>query len=122
MDRVNSDQRGTVSHKHAQSSALNGAQLEPSSHWRELAALGVLIAGLAVSFHPAHAGDDCYGLWYDRNLIFAEAGYCFKTPLARQIFADYPCWTSAPSLTRAQRAVVSEIKSMERRLNCRVNK
>ena len=29
----------------------------------------------------------CYDLWYERNLIYAENGYCFSTNLGKRTFA-----------------------------------
>jgi YARHG domain len=70
---------------------------------------------------PARA-ESCYNLWYARNLIYAENGYCFKTQLGKQTFSDsYDCYTSNPNLSKAERNEVASIKREERRRGCHVN-
>jgi YARHG domain len=70
---------------------------------------------------PARA-ESCYDLWYARNLIYAENGYCFKTALGKQTFSDsYDCYTSNPHLSKAERNEVASIKREERQRGCHVN-
>jgi YARHG domain len=70
---------------------------------------------------PASAADSCYDLWYARNLIFAENGFCFKSQLGMDTFAQFECWTDAPKLTRAEQREVARIKAIEKRRGCKVN-
>ena len=65
---------------------------------RTFAAAALVLAASAVA-EAARADDDCYGLWFFRNLIYAQNGYCFKTQQAQEVFADYQCWTRNPQLT-----------------------
>jgi YARHG domain len=69
---------------------------------------------------PARA-ESCYDLWYARNLIYAENGYCFKTALGKDTFSGYNCWTRNPALSNAERREVASIKAEERSRGCRVN-
>ncbi len=87
-------------------------------------ALLALLIGVAAAL-PAHAQSlramSCYDLWYERNRIYAENGYCFSTPLARDTFAGYECWTRDPDLTPNERNYVAAIQREERRRGCKVN-
>lgn len=63
----------------------------------------------------------CYDLWYERNLIYAQNGYCFSTSLAQRVFSDFSCWTKNPDLSRAEQRRVSALKAEENRRGCKVN-
>lgn len=63
------------------------------------------------------ASMSCGQLWYQRNAIYARAGYCFQTPqaigaLGRGCFPPYGALSS-----RAQ-SVVNEIQYWESRKGC----
>jgi YARHG domain len=75
-----------------------------------------LTAGLA----PASAAS-CYDLWYERNQIFDDNGYCFKSDLGKETFDNSDCYTSHPDLTRAEQRRVAAIKARERAKGCKVN-
>jgi YARHG domain len=75
-----------------------------------------LTAGLA----PAGAAS-CYDLWYERNQIFDDNGYCFKSDLGKETFDNSDCYTSHPDLTRAEQRRVAAIKARERAKGCKVN-
>lgn len=79
-----------------------------------------IAATSALSVLPAKA-ESCYDLWYARNLIYAENGFCFKTQLGRDTFSGYDCYTSNPHLSRAERNEVASIKREERSRGCHVN-
>ncbi len=63
----------------------------------------------------------CYDLWYARNLIYAQNGYCFTTDLGQRVFGSYPCWTSNPPLSGNERSQVKAIAAQERSRGCKVN-
>ncbi len=65
--------------------------------------------------------DSCYDLWYERNLIYAENGYCFKTDLARRTFSDFSCRTDHPQFSSLEQRRIDEIKAEERERSCNVN-
>lgn len=64
----------------------------------------------------------CDALWTVRNTIFADNGYCFKTPRAREAFSNEGCVEDDQSrlaLNRFERANVSRIVKMEKSKGCR---
>lgn len=63
----------------------------------------------------------CYDLWYARNYIMAENGYCFKTPMGIQTFSEFDCWTDKPKLSSAERKEVAKIQALEKKKRCKVN-
>lgn len=64
----------------------------------------------------------CYDLWYERNLIYAENGYCFSTSLGKRVFAGFNCWTKNPALSEWEKRRVAQLRSEEKRRGCKVNK
>ena len=46
--------------------------------------VGVLVSILANA--TDYSSMSCYDLWYARNAIFADEGYCFKTQRAINVF------------------------------------
>lgn len=64
----------------------------------------------------------CYDLWYERNLIYAENGYCFSTNLGKRTFAGYECWTKKPNLSPWEQQRVAQVRAEEKRRGCKVNK
>jgi hypothetical protein len=60
----------------------------------------------------------CSQLWYERNAIFAQEGYCFQTPRAIRTFGRR-CYPPYGRLNRWERDRVSEIKYWERVKGCR---
>jgi hypothetical protein len=85
---------------------------------------GVLIAVglLAQSAQPASAQDVCQNLWVERNSIYKEAGYCFKTARAIRYFGNAGCSYDnerALPLSRSTHARVAQIIAEERANGCR---
>jgi YARHG domain len=69
----------------------------------------------------AEAQDRCSQLWYERNSIFKEAGYCFRTPRAIRAFGNAGCSYDDESdvpLSVRRRQAVNEIRREERALGC----
>ncbi len=60
----------------------------------------------------------CYELWYARNKIFADEGYCFTTRRAIRTFGRR-CYPPYGRLTRWERDEVDLIKRWEYRKGCR---
>jgi hypothetical protein len=61
----------------------------------------------------------CGDLWYFRNQIFAEAGYCFKTDRAISAFGNDGCVSGSYSiLNKYERANVNMLKSIEQAKGC----
>lgn len=75
---------------------------------------------LATGIAPAYA-ESCYDLWYARNQIFDDNGYCFKTQLGKDTFDNSDCWTSHPQLSNAEQREVNRIIAREKAKRCKVN-
>ncbi len=80
----------------------------------------IALAGLCVTIVPA-AAQSCYDLWYERNQIYNDNGFCFKTQLGRETFDNSDCYTSNPRLSRAEQRRVEQIRREEWRRGCKVN-
>ncbi len=59
----------------------------------------------------------CDELWYERNLFYAQKGYCFKTARARAVFKD-ACFPPYGELDRWEQEQVELIRGWERRKGC----
>jgi YARHG domain len=83
----------------------------------------VAAVGLAIWMFAATqaSADSCYDLWYKRNAIYAENGYCFKTQLGRDTFGNEGCFTRNPKLSKYEARDVKEIKQEEKKRGCKVN-
>lgn len=89
----------------------------------------LLVAGLAMAMlsalaMPAQAqrtdywNMSCNQLWYERNLIYANRGYCFQTQRAIRTFGPR-CYPPYGQLTAGEHRRVAEIIRWERRRGCR---
>jgi hypothetical protein len=80
-----------------------------------------LVGGLVMGAGAARAqdGDQCVQLFIDRNKIYADAHYCFKTKEALAYFSNKGCIQGEPRLTASQQRRVAEIQRAERQNNCR---
>jgi hypothetical protein len=66
----------------------------------------------------------CDQLWFGRNSIFKEAGYCFKTPRAISAFGNAGCQyddINDVRLSAENEALVSAVKQAERIKACSAN-
>ena len=79
-----------------------------------------LIAGLT-GLAPAASAASCWDLWYERNAIYDQNGYCFSTSLGQRTFDNSDCWTKNPTLSPWEQKRVAQIKAEERRRGCKVN-
>jgi hypothetical protein len=66
---------------------------------------------------PPAAAQSCNELWYRRNAIFAQAGYCFQTERARAAFGA-GCFPPYGRLSPSQQARVNAIQAREAYLGC----
>ena len=83
----------------------------------------LILAGLVDSAFvlPAHA-QSCGDLWYERNAIYKDAGYCFNTPRGIRTFGNAGCQydnVNDVPLSANSRARIAEIVRMERGYGCR---
>lgn len=65
--------------------------------------------------------NSCYSLWYQRNLIFAQKGYCFDSNLGKQAFNGFECSTRSPTFSPDEKKSINEIKAKESQLSCNIN-
>ncbi len=64
------------------------------------------------------AGDSCFNLWYARNLIFHQKGFCFQSDKAKQYFDTSRCTTRSPRLTAAEKQQVEMLQATEKAQGC----
>lgn len=89
-----------------------------------LMSVGLAMGGLSMLATPAQAQRtdywnlNCNQLWYERNLIYANRGYCFQTQRAIRTFGPR-CYPPYGQLTDAEHRRVAEIIRWERRRGCR---
>ena len=78
-----------------------------------------ILGGFAtiLSVQPALA-QSCYDLWYERNAIYDNNGYCFQTRDGRNTFDNSDCYTDDPDFTRSEQRQIDQIKRTERRMGC----
>lgn len=82
-----------------------------------------LAASLALAFSasPAFARFPCDELWGERNAIYKDAGYCFKTAKGIKAFGNAGCryddMADVP-LSARKRADVADIQRQERENGC----
>jgi hypothetical protein len=60
----------------------------------------------------------CQELWFMRNSIYHEAGYCFETVRAIRTFGNQGCMTRNPRFNRHQRANIAAISTAEAARGC----
>lgn len=90
---------------------------------RKALASVAVIAGLAASLAagPARAEFPCDELWAERNAVYKEAGYCFRTPRAIRAFGNAGCQYDEIAdvpLSARNRAKVADIQRQERAASC----
>jgi YARHG domain len=64
----------------------------------------------------------CQNLWFVRNRIFDENGYCFKTVRGRQAFDNSDCWVDDQEMVKLstiERRNVEAIVKAETAKGCR---
>lgn len=70
---------------------------------------------------PALAAFPCDELWGERNAIYKDAGYCFRTERAIRAFGNSGCkydeLADVP-LSARQRAYIADIQRQERENGC----
>jgi hypothetical protein len=77
----------------------------------------LVVVGVAGWVQPVLA-DECYDLWYERNSIYNDNGYCFKTRDGRREFDNSDCYTDSPNFTRREQRRIDQIKRQESEYGC----
>jgi hypothetical protein len=65
--------------------------------------------------------EDCDALWAERNSIYKDRGYCFKTERAKAHFGNAGCKhddEDAVPLSDHERARIADIQRKEREQHC----
>jgi hypothetical protein len=86
-------------------------------------ATALLLAGLGLALGAAAAKADfpCDELWGERNAVYADAGYCFRTERGIRAFGREGCRhddIADVPLSARDRRKVAEIQAEERRNGC----
>ena len=69
----------------------------------------------------ALAATSCFDLWYARNAIYDENGYCFSTERGREYFDNSDCWIEDQAdveLSEIETHNVDEIVEVEQEKGC----
>lgn len=91
---------------------------------KPMTARAVAFACLIVGAAPilaAPQAQGCEELWYRRNSLYKQAGYCFRTARAIQTFGNAGCQYDSEAdvpLSARQRAAIARIAQEERDLGC----
>jgi hypothetical protein len=86
-----------------------------------MTSMAVVIAASAIAT-PVLAQGICQRLWVERNGIYKDAGYCFKTARAINYFGNAGCRydiEAALPLSPSERARIMDILAEERANGCR---
>lgn len=79
------------------------------------------IVALALALPLPAVAATCGELWYARNAVYKQAGYCFKTARAIRAFGNAGCiydYEGAIPLSQQQRAYIANIVRQERYQGC----
>jgi hypothetical protein len=90
-----------------------------STFFAMLSFVVIIIAESGASSYAQSAR--CQNLWVQRNQIYKDHGYCFKTARAIQYFGNGGCRITsdgAVPLSRGERATIAGIQAQERSLGC----
>jgi len=79
---------------------------------------GTLVMSSGAAMAASYRSMSCSQLWYARNAIYADNGYCFKTTRAIRAFGR-ACYPPYGRLSRAEQREVDLIVRWERRKGCR---
>jgi hypothetical protein len=84
--------------------------------------MSMVIVAASAAATPALAQGICQSLWVERNSIYKDAGYCFKTARAINYFGNYGCryeYEGDIPMSYSQRARIQQILVLERDNGCR---
>lgn len=82
-----------------------------------IAVSAALASAVAILSPAPAAAQSCGDLWYRRNAIYAEAGYCFQTARARAAFGA-GCFPPYGRLSPRQQAQVNALQAQEDYRGC----
>lgn len=95
------------------------AEAANARHGNKIAVAGaiVFIALTGSAAAQSYRAMDCDELWYARNAIYADNGYCFETRRALRAFGE-ACFPPYGELSRSEQREVDTIRDWERRKRC----
>lgn len=86
------------------------------------ATVGAFVLAAGAASAQNYNSMSCDQLWYQRNSIYKEHGYCFKTDRAINAFGNRGCYVDNErnlQLSRSVRSEIDLIVSIERQKGCR---
>lgn len=83
--------------------------------------IAVVALALVTALPGTAMAASCFDLWYARNQIYDDNGYCFRTDLALQYFDNDDCWTRNPTFSRSEQRAINAIVAEEKQRRCKVN-
>lgn len=89
---------------------------------RAVAAAMLTVGSVGLAAAQDYRGWSCADLWVERNQVYRDAGYCFRSQRAITQFGNAGCAYDHPSklpLSQAQRRIVEEVARLERLGGCR---
>ena len=78
----------------------------------------ILLAVLLMTGSCVQAREICDDLWLSRNMIFAQKGYCFSSPLAQSVFSGFQCTGTDVTLTDAEQDRLNDLRAREAEIGC----
>jgi YARHG domain len=88
---------------------------------RAVALVSLMACAIPVVTASEAQAQSCGELWYRRNSLYKQAGYCFKTASAIRTFGNAGCAYDSEydvPLSPRQRGIVRAIQEQERDLGC----
>ncbi len=75
----------------------------------------IFVIGLLATT-PVYADieDPCNDLWFSRNAMLDQAGYCFANPLGKAVFDNLDCTTKQPVISTEVRLQIAAIRKIEK--------
>lgn len=83
--------------------------------------IGMFFAALMLAGPDLASADVCDDLWFSRNQVFAEAGYCFGSELGQSVFGTERCIRTGFDLRADQKDFVARIRQAESQIGCAVD-
>ncbi|MFQ6549752.1 DUF4453 domain-containing protein [Aestuariibius sp. 2305UL40-4] len=76
---------------------------------------------LCIGAAQSAAAQYCHDLWFSRNAMWNDVGYCFSSPLGQAVFDNSDCTTEAPVLSELNTRIVARIVEVEDAFACEVD-
>jgi YARHG domain len=110
----------SLSREHPEESKMTSLQFAKLAKRTALVAVTAGLLALEAggsAFAANYAYMNCSQLWYARNSIYAQEGYCFQTAAGQAAFPN-SCFPPYGKLTKWEQNQVSQIKYWERQKGC----